>query len=88
MRILAAFDKCKDSLNADELCSLCRSRIEAKFPAATVREIPQTDGGEGFASILTRSREGRMRLVRGSDSLVVRMKSRSASSKFPPLVQA
>ena len=69
MRILAAFDKCKDSLNADELCSLSRSRIEAKFPDATVREIPQTDGGEGFASILTRSREGRMRPVRVSDSL-------------------
>ena len=69
MRILAAFDKCKDSLNADELCSLSRSRIEAKFPDATVREIPQTDGGEGFASILTRSRAGRMRPVRVSDSL-------------------
>jgi glycerate 2-kinase len=69
MRILAAFDKCKDSLSADDLCSLAKRRIEGKYREASVEKIPQTDGGEGFASILTRAMSGEMRPVRVSDSL-------------------
>ena len=69
MRILAAFDKCKDSLSADDLCSLAEERIKSRVPEVTVRKIPQTDGGEGFASILTRSGSGEMRTVRVLDSL-------------------
>ena len=69
MRILAAFDKCKDSLSADDLCSLAKGRIEGRYREVSVEEIPQTDGGEGFASILTRFMAGEMRPVRVSDSL-------------------
>lgn len=69
MRILAAFDKCKDSLSADDLCSLAEERIKSRVREVTLRKIPQTDGGEGFASILTRSASGEMRTVRVLDSL-------------------
>lgn len=69
MRVLAAFDKCKDSLSADELCSLAKRRIEGKYREASVEKIPQTDGGEGFASILTGSMSGEMRSVCVFDSL-------------------
>jgi len=69
MRILAAFDKCKDSLSADDLCSLAKGRIEGRYREVSVETIPQTDGGEGFASILTCSKAGEMRPVRVSDSL-------------------
>jgi len=69
MRILAAFDKCKDSLSADDLCSLAKRRIEGRYREVSVEEIPQTDGGEGFASILTGFMAGEMRPVRVSDSL-------------------
>lgn len=69
MRILAAFDKCKDSLSADDLCSLAKGRIEGRYREVFVKEIPQTDGGEGFASILTSFMAGEMRPVLVSDSL-------------------
>jgi glycerate kinase len=69
MRILAAFDKCKDSLSADDLCSLAKGRIEGRYREVSVETIPQTDGGEGFASILTCSKAGEMRSVSVSDSL-------------------
>ena len=69
MRVLAAFDKCKDSLCADDLCSLAKGKIESRYQGVSVEEMPQTDGGEGFSSILTRSREGELRCVRATDSL-------------------
>ncbi len=69
MRVLAAFDKCKDSLCADDLCSLAKGKIEGRYQGVSVEEMPQTDGGEGFSSILTRSREGELRCVRATDSL-------------------
>ena len=69
MRILAAFDKCKDSLSADDLCSLAKGRIEGRHPEVSVEKIPQTDGGEGFASILSCSKDGEMRSVCVPDSL-------------------
>ena len=69
MRVLAAFDKCKDSLCADDLCSLAKARIEGRYQGVSVEVMPQTDGGEGFSSILTRSREGELRCVRAADSL-------------------
>ena len=57
-RILAAFDKCKESLSAHELCRISRDIIQQKFPCCTVVEAPLTDGGEGFVNILTKSASG------------------------------
>ena len=59
MRFLAAFDKFKDSLAADEVCSLARRTLHNCLPGAAVRETPLTDGGEGFCEILTKACGGR-----------------------------
>jgi glycerate kinase len=69
MRILAAFDKCKDSLSAEDLCTLVCKRIKKHSQDISVRSLPQTDGGEGFASILTLAKGGDMRTVQALDSL-------------------
>ena len=69
MRILAAFDKCKDSFSAEDLCALVRKRINKRSQDISVRCLPQTDGGEGFVSILTLAKGGELRTVEALDSL-------------------
>jgi len=69
MRILAAFDKCKDSFSAEDLCALVRERINKRSHDVSVRSLPQTDGGEGFVSILTLAKGGELRTVEALDSL-------------------
>jgi glycerate 2-kinase len=56
MRILVSFDKFKGSLSAREACGIAREELEAKGHA--VVEAPLTDGGDGFAELLTRALEG------------------------------
>ena len=57
MRILLAFDKCKNSLTAAELCSLGEELLR-KEKDNVASSIPLTDGGEGFVEILTRGAKG------------------------------
>ncbi len=69
MRILVAFDKCKDSFSAEDLCNLARERIKRFSRDVSVRCLPQTDGGEGFVSILTLPKGGNLRTVKAHDAL-------------------
>jgi len=59
VRILAAFDKCKDSLTAREICSLAKQTILEISPSTSVDTLPITDGGEGFAEFLTDHKDGK-----------------------------
>lgn len=59
MRVLVAFDKFKDALSAAEACGLAAAELRRRLPGAEIEECPLTDGGEGFASILTRIAGGK-----------------------------
>ena len=69
MRVLAAFDKCKDSLSAREICSLANVTIQNRSSEDQVNVIPLTDGGEGFAELLTHAKDGFFHSVFAKDSL-------------------
>lgn len=69
MRVLAAFDKCKDSLSAREICSLAKVTIQNRSSEDQVNVIPLTDGGEGFADLLTHAKDGFFHSVFAKDSL-------------------
>ncbi len=53
MRILIAADKFKDALTAPQACRAIADGVRRVRPEWRVEECPLTDGGEGFASILT-----------------------------------
>ena len=53
MRVLAAFDKFKDSLTAGQACSITATTLRERHPDWTVDVCPLTDGGDGFCEILT-----------------------------------
>ena len=63
MRVLIAFDKFKNSLSAEEACAIAARVLASRYPDATLDICPLTDGGEGFASILTRVAGGRWEAV-------------------------
>lgn len=63
MRILFVFDKFKDALSAVEACAAGEAVVREGFPGASADAAPLTDGGEGFAEILTRSADGELRRV-------------------------
>ena len=69
MRVLAAFDKCKDSLSAREICFLAKETIQKRSSEDEVNVIPLTDGGEGFAELLTHAKKGFFHSVFAKDSL-------------------
>ena len=69
MRVLAAFDKCKDSLTAGEICALAKKTIQEISSTIDVQEVPITDGGEGFAELLTKCKSGDFHLTLVKDSL-------------------
>ncbi len=69
MRILAAFDKCKDSLTAREICALAHEVVSIHSTGHEIRCIPLTDGGEGFADLLTRAKGGSLLSFSAQDSL-------------------
>ncbi len=69
MRILAAFDKCKGSLSAREICCLAEEVILSAKNLSHVQTIPLTDGGEGFVELLTSSKQGKFHSVSAKDSL-------------------
>ena len=59
MKILAAFDKFKDSMTAATACeAAARGAREAYGSQVTVVQTPLTDGGEGFCNILTNAAKG------------------------------
>lgn len=55
MRVLVAIDKFKHALTAEQACAAAAQAVRDAAPDATVDECPLTDGGEGFAEILTRA---------------------------------
>ncbi len=60
MRVLIAFDKFKDSLTAPAACETAATALAALKPAWSIQQCPLTDGGEGFAAILTQTSHGQM----------------------------
>ncbi len=58
MRVLLAFDKFKDSLTAPEACAATAQALRERHPDWSLDLCPLADGGEGFASILTRAAGG------------------------------
>lgn len=59
MKILAAFDKFKDSMTAATACeAAARGAREAYGSQVAVVQTPLTDGGEGFCNILTNAAKG------------------------------
>lgn len=58
MHCLVAFDKFKDSLEAAEACASAQRAVREIHPEWTCDVIPLTDGGEGFARILTQQAGG------------------------------
>jgi glycerate kinase len=59
MRVLAAFDKFKDSISASKACEAAAAAAASARPGWEVDMCPLADGGEGFAAILTRAAHGR-----------------------------
>ena len=59
MRALLAFDKFKDALTATEACAAAAAALQSSHPDWRIDSCPLTDGGEGFAEILTRSADGK-----------------------------
>ncbi|CAM3012988.1 glycerate kinase [Rariglobus hedericola] len=53
MRVLIASDKFKDSLTAGQACAEMAVGVRCAQPTWSVEQCPLTDGGEGFAVILT-----------------------------------
>jgi glycerate kinase len=61
MRVLVAFDKFKDSMPAQRACAVAAEAVSSARGGWELDECPLSDGGEGFAEILTRSAEGTLR---------------------------
>ena len=60
MRALLAFDKFKDALTARQACDAAAAALRRRQPAWALDLCPLTDGGEGFAAILTAAAGGTM----------------------------
>lgn len=58
MRALLAFDKFKDAVSARDACRVAAEALQEIDPQWTIDLCPLTDGGEGFAEILTASAHG------------------------------
>lgn len=58
MRVLIAADKFKDSLTAGQACAAIAGGVRLAQPTWSVEQCPLTDGGEGFAHILTEAAGG------------------------------
>ena len=58
MRVLIAFDKFKDALNAEEACEVVARSFRKIRSAPDLDLCPLSDGGEGFSRILTQAAGG------------------------------
>jgi glycerate kinase len=63
MRVLVAFDKFKDALSAPQACTTAADALRAKHPDWTLDLCPLTDGGEGFAELLSAGGRGTLEPV-------------------------
>ena len=63
MNVLIAFDKFKDPLSAPHACEVASEALTGLQGNWTLDQAPLTDGGEGFAEILTHAAGGRMESV-------------------------
>lgn len=68
MRVLVAFDKFKGSLTAPEACEAAAAVLRKCRPEWRVETAPLSDGGDGFARILTEAAQGELRRVEVSDA--------------------
>jgi glycerate 2-kinase len=60
MRVLLAFDKFKDSLSAPEACAAVAEALTAIHPQWQIETAPLSDGGNGFAHLLTVAAGGKL----------------------------
>ncbi|MBN2069726.1 MAG: glycerate kinase [Opitutales bacterium] len=58
MRYLVAFDKFKDSMSAEMACGMAQEALNSVQKESVIANAPLTDGGEGFATILTLCKGG------------------------------
>ncbi len=58
MKVLLAFDKFKGSMTAMEACECAQAVIREMQPDWASETIPLSDGGDGFAEILTKAGNG------------------------------
>ena len=63
MRVLFAFDKFKDAVTAPAACEIAAAALKDVQPTWETEICPLTDGGEGFADILTRAAHGQFKPV-------------------------
>lgn len=68
--IVVAPDKFKGTLSADEVTAFISEAMTSRFPAATVRQCPMADGGEGSAQILARELNLSPAVTPGHDALM------------------
>jgi glycerate kinase len=61
MNILIAFDSLKDAISAAEAGRIAEKVVSQRLPQASVHLAPITDGGEGFADILSNALGGELR---------------------------
>ncbi|HYP17747.1 MAG TPA: glycerate kinase, partial [Opitutus sp.] len=59
VRVLLAFDKFKDAIDAPSACDVAALALRSARPRWSVDACPLTDGGDGFCEILTRAAGGR-----------------------------
>jgi glycerate 2-kinase len=63
MKVLVALDKFKGSLTAHQACATVAAELAGIHPDWRVKQCPLTDGGDGFARILTTAVGGRLESV-------------------------
>ena len=63
MRALLAFDKFKDALPAADACAVAAAALRSLRPDWELDLCPLTDGGEGFATLLTQAADGKIHTI-------------------------
>lgn len=61
MRVVIAFDKFKNSMSAGEACKVAEDCLRELHQSPELSSFPLSDGGEGFAEILTAKMGGELR---------------------------
>ena len=66
MRVLVCCDSFKGTMDAERVCGVVGRGVRGGVPGAEVDVCPASDGGEGFAGVVTRALGGALRRVRVS----------------------
>ena len=69
MRMVLAFDKYRGALSAEEACEHAAEAVLTAAPSATIRRLPLSDGGEGFARSVVAATGGAWETVDVRDPL-------------------